>query len=447
MIIQLQRFTRRRLANVAPLVALCLIPITGIAALVMDIGLLRDQRRQAVTAADAAALAGATDLFANYSINGGKDKYGTAVKSALTTAAANGFPQNGGNSTVTAKAWPDNYQGGPFAGTQIPPGYVEVIITFTQERLFSRISGDALLNGGARAVARGTYSPASPGILILDPKDNNTLDLTAAGNVTVTGGGSIVVNSNSTNGGATLTSTGNATANVINLSGPVYNRSNTGDLIGTVNYNVPPTPDPLASLPEPSLQTLPVLPQSTLNTQGLNYSTNNGVNYNGSGTLDLYPGRYAGINVTGSGSVVLHNNSDGSPGIYSIGSQGFSMTSSGGISGSNVLVYSDGTGSISLTGSGSLNLSPPTSGIYAGISIFQERSSNKQISVTAQGNMSVTGTLYAASAKVTLTAQGNYSNPFGSQWIAYQLSVTGSGSFTVQYGGTATPVRSIQLVE
>jgi hypothetical protein len=123
------------------------------------------------------------------------------------------------------------------------------------------------------------------------------------------------------------------------------------------------------------------------------------------------------------------------------------MTSTGGISGSNVLIYSAGTGNISITGSGSLNLSPPTSGTYKGISIFQERSSNKQISVTAQGNMNVSGTLYAASAKFTLTAQGNYSNPFGSQWIAYQLVVTGSGSFTVNYGGTATPMRSIQLVE
>src|SRR5260370_34889716 len=132
--------------------------------------------------------------------------------------------------------------------------------------------------------------------------------------------------------------------------------------------------------------------------------------------------------------------------IY-IGSHGFAMASAGGISGSNVLGYSDGTGNISLTGSGSLNLSPPTSGTYKGIAIFQERSSNKQISVTAQGNMSVTGTLYAASAKVTLTAQGNYNNPFGSQWIAYQLVVTGSGSFTVDYSGLATPIRSIQLVE
>jgi hypothetical protein len=231
-------------------------------------------------------------------------------------------------------------------------------------------------------------------------------------------------------------------ANVINLSGPKYNKSNTGDLIGTVNYNVPPTPDPLAALPEPSKPAAP----ATLPPGGI-YDASNGINYSGSANIDLYPGYYGGINITGAGSATLHDNADGSPGIYYIGSHGFSMTNAGGITGNNVLIYTDGTGSITLTGSGSLNLTPPTSGIYQGISIFQERTSNKQISVTAQGNMNVTGTLYAAMAKFTLTGQGNYTNPFGSQWIAYQVSVTGSGSFTVQYNGLATPVRNIQLVE
>jgi hypothetical protein len=61
--------------------------------------------------------------------------------------------------------------------------------------------------------------------------------------------------------------------------------------------------------------------------------------------------------------------------------------------------------------------------------------------------MNVTGTFYAAAAKVTLTAQGNYTNYIASQWIAYQLVVTGTGNFTVNYSGIATPIRMIQLVE
>ena len=179
----------------------------------------------------------------------------------------------------------------------------------------------------------------------------------------------------------------------------------------------------------------------------MNYSANNGVNYSGSATIQLYPGYYAGINITGSGSVVLNPNPDGSPGIYYVGSQGLSVTNSGGMTANNVMIYSNGTGNISLTGSGSLTMSPPTSGIYQGITLFQERSSNKQISITAQGNMNMTGTFYAAKSNVTITGQGGYNNPIGSQWIAWQLAVTGSGSFSVNYNGQATPVRSIGLIE
>jgi hypothetical protein len=153
-------------------------------------------------------------------------------------------------------------------------------------------------------------------------------------------------------------------------------------------------------------------------------------------TIDLYPGYYAGIKVSGNDQIVLHDNADGSPGIYYISSQGLSISNAGGITGSNVMIYSDGTGNISLTGSGSLSLSLPTSGTYNGITLFQERSSNKQISITGQGNLNMTGTFYAAAAKVSITGQGSYNNPIGSQWIAWQLDVTGSGSLP-----STTPAR------
>jgi hypothetical protein len=52
-----------------------------------------------------------------------------------------------------------------------------------------------------------------------------------------------------------------------------------------------------------------------------------------------------------------------------------------------------------------------------------------------------------AAAKVSITGSGGYTNTIGSQWIAWEMSVTGQGSFTVNYNGVATPVRNIQLVE
>jgi hypothetical protein len=405
--------------------------------------MLLSDRRQAQRAADSAALAAAVDLFTKFNKNNGVDTSGTAKQSALTTAAANGYTNDGVSSTVTVNIPPKS---GEFVGQK---GYAEVLISYNQSRFFSAIWGSGALKVAARAVARGTYTPANPGILILDPTDNNTLDVTASGNVTVTGGGSIIVDSKSPNGGATCTNTGNIVADTIDLSDDTYNHSNTGTLIGTINYNQPPTPDPLAGLQEPAQPQPPNLPSSTLSLLGSGYSTNNGVNDSGNkgNTIDLYPGYYAGIKVTGNDQIVLHDNPDGSPGIYYIGSQGLSITNAGGITGSNVMLYSDGTGNISLTGSGSMSLSPPTSGIYEGITLFQERSSNKQISITAQGNMNMSGTFYAAAAKVSITGSGNYTNNIGSQWIAWQMAVTGTGSFTVDYNGLAIPVRRIQLVE
>jgi hypothetical protein len=432
-----------RPGKVVVLVALCLVPLMAVVSIVIDGGALMSDRRQAQRAADCAALAAATDMYKNYLAQAGSDSSGTARQSALTTAAANGFNNDTTNSTVTVNVPPKS---GAFAGQT---GYVEVIITYNQSRYFSGILGSGKLKVAARAVARASFIPATPGILVLDPTDNNTLNVTSSGNVTVTNGGAIDVDSTSANGGATCSSTGNVVADTINLSGPKYNSTNTGDLIGQVNYNVPKTPDPLAGLPEPAQPPLPVLTTSVLAMLGSGYSANNGVNdsSNNGRTIDLYPGYYAGIKVSGNDQIVLHDNPDGSPGIYYIGSQGLSITNAGGITGRNVMIYSDGTGSISLTGSGSMALSPPTSGTYKGITLFQERSSNKQISITGQGNMNMTGTFYAAKAKVSITGQGGYNNPIGSQWIAWQLYVTGSGSFTVNYNGQASPVRDIRLVE
>ena len=435
--------SRPRHGKVVALIALCLIPVLGVVSIAVDGGMLLSDRRQAQRAADSAALAAATDLFTKWNKNNGVDTSGSAQQSALTTAAANGYTNDGVSSTVTVNIPPLS---GEFVKQK---GYAEVLITYNQRRFFSAIWGSDALKVTARAVARGTYTPANPGILILDPTDNNTLDVTASGNVTVTNGGSIVVDSKSANGGATCTSTGNIVADTIDLSDDTYNHSNTGTLIGTINYNQPPTPDPLAGLPEPAQPPLPNLPSSTLAMLGSGYSTNNGVNDSGNNgsTIDLYPGYYAGIKVTGNDQIVLHDNLDGSPGIYYIGSQGLSITNAGAITGSNVMLYSNGTGNISLTGSGSMSLSPPTTGTYKGITLFQERSSNKQISITAQGNMNMSGTFYAAAAKVSITGSGNYTNTIASQWIAWQLSVTGSGNFTVDYNGLAIPVRRIQLVE
>jgi hypothetical protein len=446
---------RARRGSVVTIVAICLTAILAIVALVLDGGLLLDERRQTQTAADAAALAAAVDLFTNYPAKGGVDASGTAKESALATAKANGFNNDGVTSTVTVNINTSSssqvkYLAGPNAGNPLPLGYVEVIIEYNEPRFFNGLFGKGSLTVQARAVARGKYTAASPGILILDPTHSNALTTTNTGNIVVRNGGTIIVDSTDP-AGASLTNSGNIEAATINLSGsPGYKYSNSGRIVGTINSDVPPTPDPLRNLPEPSQPALPTLP--TLSSgSSLPYTTSQGVQWsNGSAgqVLNLSPGYYPGIRSSAGGTIVLNANPDGSPGIYYIGSQGFSITNSTNITGNNVMIYSAGTGDISLTGSGSVTLTPPTSGTYQGISIFQERSSTKQVSITAGGSMNAAGTFYAAAAKMSITNTGDYNNVLGSQYVVYDLDVTGGGGFYIDYAGpNTTPVRTIQLVE
>src|SRR5207244_2014700 len=102
---------RSRRGIVAALGIVCLVAVIGMVVIAVDGGVLFDERRQVQLAADAAALAGAVDLFTNSKTNDGKDPKGTAQTSALTTAAANGFTTN--NSTITVNIPP---QSGPFTG-------------------------------------------------------------------------------------------------------------------------------------------------------------------------------------------------------------------------------------------------------------------------------------------------------------------------------------------
>lgn len=101
-----------RPGTVVLLVAVCLTGMLGFAALALDGGVLLDDRQRVQSAADAAALAAANQLFLNWQSYQGADVDGSAAAAAVASATANGFPN------VTVNIPP---QAGPFAGTQGTP--------------------------------------------------------------------------------------------------------------------------------------------------------------------------------------------------------------------------------------------------------------------------------------------------------------------------------------
>jgi Putative Flp pilus-assembly TadE/G-like len=411
--------TRRGM--VAAQVALSLTALIGVMALLVDGGLLLSERRHAQATADAAALAGASDLYEKWNTYAGTDP-GSARASALNVAASNSYANDGTNSTVTINIPP---VAGNFIGKA---GYVEAIVTWKQKRGFSRIFSTANIPVSARAVARGVAAPGSsssglPGILLLDPSKtaltgvgNGTVDVTDPKGYTGTGG-AIYVDST---GPTAVSLKGNA-----DVSAPSIYIAQTGSAPsgvtatggGGINMGATPLADPLSHIPAPTAANPP---------SGISVvSLPNGI----------------------TGSTALASNT-----IYLVGGNGISLQGNATLTGTNVMLYLTGSNAtINLNGNGAVNLTAMTTGPYQGIVLFQDRTDSNGGTLTGNGNLSITGTIYAPSADLTAVGNGT-TNVFGSQIIANTLTVKGNGTVNVAYNPNTTAnvsasVREFGLVE
>jgi hypothetical protein len=426
--------TSRRPATVTVLVAVCLTALLGVVAISLDGGLLLDDRWRAQAAADSAALAAAADLYANFNQNQGLDRTGSAAKSALAVAAANGFTNDGTTSVVTVNIPPKS---GDHAGRA---GYAEVIVQFNQTRNFSTIfslfnsKATGTIPVTARAVARGLMQANSgAGIIVLDPTAQKALDVTGPGAVTVKSG-PIIVDSNADDA-AVITGGGSVYAPEVDVTGANPGDRTTGNGLfvtsptaNNIFTGQPPTPDPLANFPAPDPSLLP-----SQSTKALNINTN----------TTLQPGVYTGgISIAG-GTITME------PGIYFMDQGGFSV-SNGSVTGSGVMIYNNpvpGSGQkVSITG-GTFNLSAPTSGTYQGMVIFQARDAGLvPIEITGNGESQMIGAVYAPSSPVKITGNGDCI--IGSEFICDTLDVTGNGSLSVDWNGApGLRKRDIRLVE
>jgi hypothetical protein len=414
----------RRRGAIVLFVAVCLTVLLGMAAIALDGGVLLTERRHAQAAADAAALAAACDLYKNYGTNGGLDNSsGTAKASALSTAASNGYANDGNSSVVTVNIPPTS---GDYIGKA---GYAEVIVQFNQTRSFSNIFGPGSIPVRARAVARGaTDARANAAILVLDPSSANALSV--SGTPSVTTNATIVVDSNSSQA-ASAAGAAQVNAPETDITGN-YTTTGGGSFLGKINTGQASTPDPLASLPAPDPLSLPV-------------QSNAPLSYVGQSSATLNPGVYkGGISASSGASLTL------SPGIYYMDGGGFSVGGQASVVGNGVMIYNAPKASsdaVDIGGGGTVTLSGPTSGVYAGISLFQDRSSSVGASLNGGSGMNITGTFYFAGAPVTIS--GNSTTAIlGSQYISYDLTLTGTASLTVTWDSAKVArQRAIYLVE
>ena len=439
--------SKRRRGMVATLVCLVLVTLLGLTALAVDGGLMQDSKRRVQAAADAAALAAATKLYQNYNAitTSNPDPGGGAVSAAQTSAATNGFantgkviavnddgsPSNGTGSVVTVNIPPKS---GPFTGML---DYAEVIITYFQPRYFSTVYGTQKIPITARAVARGKSGGSGDGVIVLDPTAQYSLDAGGNGGVTVTGGARMIVDSNNaaaarTQGGGSLT------ASAFDVTGGTV-----GTFNGPVYTGVPPIPDPLAYLPQPTQPRNGTMTKKNIPGGGTHYF--------------LTPGTYNNLpNFTNGDVVTFQQASAGNGGIYYINggfvSNGANLimdsTTSGGMMIYNNPTNSSNSQGISIAGNstGTVILSALSNGPYAGILFWQNRTAGQTMSVTGNGVFSLTGTFYLANAQLSVTGNGNAT--IGSQYISRFLYLGGGGNTLINYTDKGTArVRIITLVE
>jgi hypothetical protein len=150
------------------------------------------------------------------------------------------------------------------------------------------------------------------------------------------------------------------------------------------------------------------------------------------GSLTLYPGLYdGGLSLTGSVSANLE------PGLYYLKGGGLSIAGSARAVGKGVVFYiaSDSRSGVTISGSASLTITPPSSGVYQGISIFQDRQVSAPFRVEGAAAVHVSGTVYVPAASIDISGSGKATGSElgapGAQFIARDLSVSGSATLTV----------------
>jgi Flp pilus assembly protein TadG len=500
---------RRSSGQIFAVATIAMTVLLGFAALAVDIGYLYSTRRRMQTAADAAAVAGATALRdgQNY------------TKAADDVASFNGFTNSQNNVTVTVSE--------PTLPSPYPSDvtYVEVNISQNVPTYFLRVLGYQSMKVAAQAVSGAVAGPAC--IYALDPTDSSTLSVTGNSNLTAQCG---VIDDSTSSSGLSLTGNITLTATSIGVVGSGFSKSG--------NITISPQPvEKLAALPDPLSGTAQsIKPSAGTCTQqtgvagsksysgnigtltvptgvyngGISISGNvtsvtfpagnygNGVNFNGNGgsltfnpgqyqnggsgnsitlngntattfdsgaytfcgavdiagnsTVTLQPGTYfGGIQITGNASVTF------SPGLYILAGGGLTVTGNSTLTGTGVTFYDTSASGysyapIDLTGNETANLSAPTSGTDEGFLFFQDPSvAVGSAGATVVGNSSSTFNGIVYFPTTALTYVGNSGGSGYTILVAYTISMTGNSSFTIgnNYSSLAhgAPIKSSALYE
>lgn len=340
----------------------------GFTGLAVDVGYAMHQKRYMQAAADAGALAAAHEIA-----NGNTTTYATAAKN---DTALNGFTDGVNNTVVSVTRGPS---AGNYSGNN---NYVEVTIYQPQNAWFMQFFGVTSIPTKVRSVAGTPSSTVTGCIFLTDPSfqyglyldgnskltancsilDNDSSDFDNQGNVTVTNGGIIGVQTGASHGST-----------------------------GTMS----PSPTIVSAVGDPLNLTAP-------SKTGLTTRSTSQLVVNGTGNV-INPGIYnGGIFVSQDASVTLN------PGLYYLQDGGIDLEQNSTISGTGVTIYM--TGNINQTAVlsnsiSTINLKAPTSngtgtqaGSIEGVVLFLNKSASVSsswgLNIQSNGQTTLEGIVY-----------------------------------------------------
>lgn len=423
--------------SVAITVALCMTVLLGLAALVVDVGLNWATRTSAQTAADSAALAGASALLVD-----GPAAAVVEVESLLADnidglVTAPGWATDGVESNGEVDCWtlPDDAPS-PIAPCLDGSNALQVITPPIQvQYAFAPVLGKA--SNSIRALAAAGVGPAAPNncvLCLLDTGGINRLAAVGPGGISVTGGGIVV---NSAADPALISVAGDITADQIRVVGG-FEESGAGDILPPPEEGGPPAVDPLGGLPTPDELTPPPVVRSS---DPLVFTTDD----------TLEPGIYTSVTVSGGATLTLDD------GVYVFRSTtGLTIEDTATVVGDEVTIHlacagypspCSGSGArFRVRDAGRFLATPPASGEYAGLSIFADPGNTRFLRHQSSQDLELAGALYGASMPVRIESTGDLR--VGSLMAVGSLatSALSTGSVEVDYDpstdilGLARPV-------
>ncbi len=393
-----------RRGNTTVVFALCLPVVMGCAGLGVEVGFWQFRQRQAQTAADLAAYAGAVSLRNHESV-------AQAREEAAAEARLHGFEATAGVINAMSPPQSGNYQ---------DSRSMEVVLNQSLPRFFSSIMSQEPLLISVRAVA--TYQEESDACLLaLSPDASAAIDLFGSSNVAMI---ACEIMSNSiADDAVTLRGSTDVETPCINSVGGFEVGGSAGYTLTDcreARVNLPRAQDPYEDVQPPTL------PSSCSNINGGGGGPNGGLVTVSAGPSGVK--RFCnGLNLSG--------DYEFEPGVYVIDGGDFRIGAQAHVQGDGVTFYFTDGARARFNGGATVQLTAPNTGEYAGLVFFGDRDDygvDHTFNGTADSH--ITGAIYTPASDISFL--GDFSGQDGCmQLVGYTVEIGGNADITTDCTG------------